>query len=143
MITNNFSNFKRDKRNILRLVFESNSHEIFEYLEKRDINNLKNTNKFFYELCECNNLLMNSIRNLDKMFMNSLITDDNTDNKEKKSKFKEKFFFNKSLNSFMKGKETETFNENRIQIFLSNPFVSLSSKSMILNTNWLNMYNSP
>ncbi len=117
MISNNFS--KQSKQNNLRLVFESNSHEIFEYLEKADLNKLKLTNKFFYELCECNLLLTDSIRSLDKIFVNSLLISNSQENtkssKDKKSKFKEKFLFNKSLNSFMKGKEVETYSNKRLQ----------------------------
>lgn len=117
MITNNYS--KSEKKNVLKLVFETNSHEIFEYLTREDLAKLKITNKFFFELCECNILFRDSIRKLDEIFMNSLnvLTTDEKQNKpqEKKSKFKEKFFFNKSLNSFMKGNEVETYNEKRLQ----------------------------
>ena len=117
MISNNFS--KGEKKNGLKYVFESFSHEIFEYLDSYDISKLKMTNKFFFDLCECNVLFTNCVRNLDKMFMNSIHIPPSEENsnvtKEKKSKFKEKFLFNKSLNSFMKGKDTETFSEKRLR----------------------------
>ncbi len=117
MISNNFS--KQSKQNNLKLVFESNSHQIFEFLDKEDLNKLKITNKFFYELCECNIIFTDSVKSLNKYFMNSLLIQNSQDNgnssREKRSKFKEKFLFNKSLNSFMKGKEIETYNEKRLQ----------------------------
>jgi hypothetical protein len=96
----------------LKPVFNKNSYEIFQFLEKQDLNNLKLTNKFFFELCECHNLFTDSIKGLQSLFLNSIVADENTkkDNKiiqqkEKKSKFKEKFNFNKSMNEFYKGSE--------------------------------------
>ena len=117
MISNNFS--KGEKKNGLKYVFGTFSHEIFEYLDSNDLCKLKMTNKFFFDLCECNNLFTNCIRSLDKMFINSIHIPQSVENsnsvKEKKSKFKEKFLFNKSLNSFMKGKDAEKYSEKRLQ----------------------------
>jgi hypothetical protein len=92
----------------LKPVFNLNSYEIFQFLDKKDLESLKITNKYFFELCECHNLFTESIKGLQGLFLNSILAEENTKKaiqKEKKSKFKEKFNFNKSMNEFYKGSD--------------------------------------
>lgn len=106
----------------MKPAFESHSYEICQFLTKEDLKNLKLANKFFYDLCDCYLLFEESISSLQNLFKNSIINEniENTDKLEsevqnnsievkgsvKKSKFKEKFDFNKSMNEFYKGSDT-------------------------------------
>lgn len=117
MYSQTFSYFHKkkisyDESIYLKPVFNQNSYEIFQFLDKDDLNNLKITNKYFCELCECHNLFSESIKGLQILFLNSIVAEENTkkeskiiQQKEKKSKFKEKFNFNKSMNEFYKGSD--------------------------------------
>jgi hypothetical protein len=95
----------------MKEVFYSFSYEIFQFLEKSDLTNLKLTNKIFWDICDCHELFSDSIKSLDKIFLNSLeinnLKNEDGVNKqvEKKSKLKEKFNFNRSMNEFYKGTE--------------------------------------
>ena len=71
---------------------------------EEDMKNLKLTNKFLQDIVECNELFSSSIKSLSGLFNKIIIEEeDNKPNeKEKKSKFKEKFQFNKSMNELYK-----------------------------------------
>ncbi len=94
---------------LFKNVFTSHSNNIIQYLQKKDIDSLRNTNKFIYDICECHFLLSDSINRLSKLFSSSIIhssnkeTNKQTVNIEKKSKFKEKYNFNKSIDEYYKG----------------------------------------
>ena len=49
---------------LLEQCFKNNSYEIFQFLDKDDIENLKRTNKFFCNLCDCHLLLKRKYHNL-------------------------------------------------------------------------------
>jgi hypothetical protein len=109
MYSHTVSNFYINKNSTikkeyeLKPVFNTFSYDILQFLNKKDIKNLKSANKFFFEICECHLLLSESIKGLNTLFSNSLL--DETTNQQKKSKFKEKYNFNKSMNEFYKGSE--------------------------------------
>jgi hypothetical protein len=101
-----------DSVRLMERVFKSHSYEILEFLEIKDINNLKNTSRIMYDVCECHTMFLNSIKSLDKLFIQPTPNLNNTNNsKINKSKFKEKFEFNKSIDVF---KGTDIYNK-RIQ----------------------------
>jgi hypothetical protein len=118
MYSQTLSNFYKNKTlsveyTNMKPVFQTHSYEIFEFLDKEDITNLSLSNKFFNELCECHLLFTNSVKSLGNLFQKSIDNNNILVTTEvKKSKFKEKFEFNKSMNKFYKG--TEVYN-NRIQ----------------------------
>ncbi len=97
-----------DKK-LLETVFKNNSYEIFQFLEKEDIENLEKTNKFFLDICDCYLLLDNSIKSLGKLFAIS-INEDNKKVPEKKSKVREKYNFNKPIGEYYKKKDDSYFN---------------------------------
>ena len=115
--TNTQSNFFQEKPFIdnhpsFEDVFKNNSYEIFQFLENRDIENLRRTNKFFCDICDCYYLFDNSIQSLGKLFAMSLNNENNNDSKnnkivakDKKSKFIEKFNFNQSVDKYYKNTE--------------------------------------
>ena len=114
--TNTQSNFFQEKPFIyhpsFEEVFKNNSYEIFQFLENRDIENLRRTNKFFCDICDCYYLFDNSIQSLGKLFAMSLNNENNNDSKnnkivtkDKKSKFIEKFNFNQSVDKYYKNTE--------------------------------------
>ena len=74
---------------LLEQCFKNNSYEIFQFLDKEDIENLKMTNKFFCNLCDCHLLLGESINSLGSLF-NMTINEKVTPMK-KTSKLREKF----------------------------------------------------
>jgi hypothetical protein len=108
---------------MLTQVMISNAYNILAYLGENDIENLRRTSKFFYDICECHAVFEGSIKGLNKLFSSSV---ENTDffkkqtffddsrmlstgqsfasnatwTSEKKSKFKEKFNFNKPINDY-------------------------------------------
>jgi hypothetical protein len=95
---------------LLKPVFNQHSYEVFQFLEKQDLNNLKCTNQFFLEICDCHSLFTDSIKGLHSLFINSIAEEVMHKEtkpfiKEKNSKFKEKFNFNKSMNEFYKGSD--------------------------------------
>ena len=93
---------------MMKPVFQQHSFEIFQFLERSDLNNLKATNKFFNELCDCHFLFSDSIKTLSNLFLNTIKEETQiiqNDGQEKKSKFKEKYNFNKSMNQFYKNSE--------------------------------------
>ena len=100
---NKISTIKKEHQQ-LKPVFNTYSYDILQFLTKKDIKNLKSANKFFFEICECHLLLFESFKGLNTLFSNSLI-DETTKTEQKKSKFKEKYNFNKSMNEFYKGSE--------------------------------------
>jgi hypothetical protein len=120
--TNNFFKAKTVSEDCphLKEAFQQASYEILQYLAEEDKLNLKLTNKFFLDLVDCQLLLSEGIKSLVPSFLNSLMLDMSTttidtqvssNGFEKKSKFKEKFNFNKSMNYY---KGTEIYNK-RIQ----------------------------
>lgn len=89
---------------LLREVFTNNSFEIFQFLESEDISNLKMVNKFFMNVSECHELFDDSIKSLGKLFNLSVnIPEENTS--KKKSKFKEKYNFNKPIGEYYKSSD--------------------------------------
>ena len=94
---------------LLETVFKNNSYEIFQFLEKEDIENLEKTNKFFLDICDCYLLFDNSIKSLGKLFAIS-INEDNKKVPEKKSKVREKYNFNKPIGEYYKKKDDSYFN---------------------------------
>ena len=115
--TNTQSNFFQEKPFIynhpsVEDVFKNNSYEIFQFLENRDIENLRRTNKFFCDICDCYYLFDNSIQSLGKLFAMSLNNENNNNSihnsivaKDKKSKFMEKYNFNQSVDKYYKNTE--------------------------------------
>ena len=115
--TNTQSNFFQEKPFIdnhpsFEDVFKNNSYEIFQFLENRDIENLRRTNKFFCDICDCYYLFDNSIQSLGKLFAMSLNNENNNNSihnsivaKDKKSKFMEKYNFNQSVDKYYKNTE--------------------------------------
>ena len=114
--TNTQSNFFQEKPFIyhpsFEEVFKNNSYEIFQFLDNRDIENLRRTNKFFCDICDCYFLFDNSIQSLGKLFAMSLNNENNNNSKnnsivakDKKSKFIEKFNFNQSVDKYYKNTE--------------------------------------
>lgn len=81
--------------------FEQFSFEIFQFLEKCDLNNLRITNKFFYDLCECHFIISDSFKGLESLMINPI----SEEKPIKKSKFREKYDFNKSMKEYYKGSE--------------------------------------
>ena len=85
---------------LLEQCFKNNSYEIFQFLDKDDIENLKKTNKFFCNLCDCHLLLGESLNSLGSLF-NMTINEKVTPMK-KSSKLREKFNFNKPMEEYYK-----------------------------------------
>ena len=85
---------------LLEKCFKNNSYEIFQFLDKDDIENLRRTNKFFCNLCDCHLLLGESINSLGGLF-NMTINEKVTPIK-KTSKLREKFNFNKPIEEYFK-----------------------------------------
>ena len=86
---------------LLETVFKNNSFEIFQFLEKDDIENLEKTNRFFLNICDCYLLMDNSMKSLGKLFAISF-QEDKKRNPEKKSKVREKYNFNNQLENIIK-----------------------------------------
>ena len=98
----------------LEEAFKSSSYEIFQFLDNKDINNLRKTNKFFWDICDCYFLFDDTIQSLSKLFSKSLNNDINDDKdknnknkksiiaKDKKSKVMEKYNFNQSVDKYYK-----------------------------------------
>ena len=116
--SNTQSNFFSDNLSLhhptIEEVFKNNSYEIFQFLDNNDLENLRRTNKFFCDICDCYFLFDNSIQSLGKLFSMSLIDNNNINNnsnnnkiiaKDKKSKFIEKFNFNQSVDKYYKNTE--------------------------------------
>ena len=93
---------------LLETVFKNNSFEIFQFLDKDDIENLEKTNKFFLNLCDCYLLMDNSMKSLGNLFAISFQEDKK--NPEKKSKVREKYNFNKPIGEYYKKKDDSYFN---------------------------------
>ena len=85
---------------LLEKCFKNNSYEIFQFLDKEDIENLKMTNKFFCNLCDCHLLLGESLNSLGALF-NMTINEKVTPIK-KTSKLREKYNFNKPMEEYYK-----------------------------------------
>lgn len=104
--------------------FKSHSHDILQFLTRKDIDNLKLVNKAFLDICDCHALFSNSIRQLGDLF--KMNVDIDTPNAQKKSKFRERFNFNKSINDMYKGNETIS-----TRIYSGRSRISLSSDSIL------------
>ena len=85
---------------LLEKCFKNNSYEIFQFLEKEDIENLKMTNKFFCNLCDCHLLLGESINSLNHLF--NMTINEKVNPMKKTSKLREKFNFNKPMEEYYK-----------------------------------------
>ena len=85
----------------MKEVFKNNSYEILQFLTSDDIQNLKLTNHFFLDICDCHELLGQSMKSLSELFSRT-INISVKDDKPKKSKFKEKFNFNKPIGEYYK-----------------------------------------
>ena len=80
--------------------FKNNSYEILQFLGNNDIENLKTTNKFFYNLCECHSLFNNSINSLNNLFYQTI--NEKVEPIKKGSKLREKYNFNKPMETYYK-----------------------------------------
>ena len=85
---------------LLEKCFKDNSYEIFQFLDKGDIDNLKLVNKFFNNLCECHTLFNESINSLNNLF--SMTINDKVEPIKKGSKLREKYNFNKPMEQYYK-----------------------------------------
>ena len=85
---------------LLEQSFKNNSYEIFQFLDKDDIENLKRTNKFFCNLCDCHLLLGESLNSLGALF--NMTINDKVVPMKKSSKLREKFNFNKPMEEYYK-----------------------------------------
>ena len=85
---------------LLEKCFKNNSYEIFQFLDKEDIENLRMTNKFFCNLCECHLLLGESINSLGFLF--NMTINEKVNPIKKTSKLREKYNFNKSMEEYYK-----------------------------------------
>ena len=103
---------------ILCEVFSNNSYEIFQFLGRDEINKLKQVHPYFCNLCDCSELFESSIEQLDELFTNEIETE--SKNNKKKSKFLEKFNFNKPIEKFYKN--TYIYNK-RIQSATKRKFI--------------------
>ena len=95
---------------LMEQCFKNNSYEIFQFLDKYDLANLKVTNKFFCNLCECHLLLEDSINSLGDLFNKTI--NDKAIPMKKSSKLREKYNFNKPMEEYYKN--TKEYKE-RIQ----------------------------
>ena len=85
---------------LLEQCFKNNSYEIFQFLDKDDIENLKMTNKFFCNLCDCHLLLDESLNTLGSLF--NMTINEKVNPIKKSSKLREKFNFNKPMEEYYK-----------------------------------------
>ena len=85
---------------LLEQCFKSHSFEIFQFLDKDDIENLKRANKLFCNICDCHLLLEESLSSLGKLF--SLTVNETTTPIKKTSKLREKYNFNKPMEQYYK-----------------------------------------
>jgi hypothetical protein len=122
MKNENYSSKEKKMYNNLEIKFKKAfsiiSYEVFQYLMEEDLKNLKLTNKFLKDIVECNELFSCSIKSLTGFFNKIVIEDDDNKPKdiEKKSKFKEKFQFNKSMNELYKHSTEKPSNRLRSSI---------------------------
>jgi hypothetical protein len=116
---------------LFKNTFSTCGYEIIKFLDKKDIDNLKLTNKFINDICECHSMLSTSIKSLGTLFTSSVeqntdffkklsFFESNNDSifmstgqsftstigstsfEKKNSKFKEKFNFNKPIEEYYK-----------------------------------------
>ena len=85
---------------LIEKCFKNNSYEIFQFLDNNDLDNLKLTNKFFNNLCECHYLFNNSINSLNNLFNKTI--NDKIEPIKKGSKLREKYYFNKPMETYYK-----------------------------------------
>ena len=85
---------------LLEKCFKDNSFEIFQFLEKEDIDNLNFANKFFNNLCECLLFFNDSIDSLNNLF--NITINDKVEPIKKTSKLREKYNFNKPMVQYYK-----------------------------------------
>ena len=86
----------------MKEAFTNNSQEILQFLDEDDIHNLKLTNKFFLDICDCHLLLSETMKQLGSLFSISV---ESQEPPKKTSKFKEKFNFNKPIGVYYKPPE--------------------------------------
>jgi hypothetical protein len=93
---------------LFKNVFTNHSNNILQYLHKHEIDCLKHTNKYINDICECHLLLSESMNSLSDLFSSLLVKTSDaskehvSENKGKKSKFREKYNFNKSIDEYYK-----------------------------------------
>ena len=85
---------------LLEQCFKNNSYEIFQFLNKNDIENIKMTNNFFCNLCECHLLLGESLNSLGSLF--NITINEKVNPIKKTNKLIEKFNFNKPMEEYYK-----------------------------------------
>ena len=85
---------------LLEQCFKNHSYEIFQFLDKDDIENLRRANKFFCDICDCHLLLGESLSSLGKLF--NMTINENTTPMKKTSKLREKYNFNKPMEQYYK-----------------------------------------
>jgi hypothetical protein len=100
-------------------VLSENGYNILSYLDGNDIENFRMTNKLIYDICECHEVFSNSFKNVNKLFTSSVENTDffkkltffddskfistgqsfasNITGTSDRSKFKEKYNFNKPI----------------------------------------------
>lgn len=95
---------KNKQESAFKKAFSIISYEVFQYINEEEMKNLKLTNKFLKDIVECNELFSCSVKSLSSLFNKIVIEDEGNKQQEneKKSKFKEKFHFNKSMNELYK-----------------------------------------
>lgn len=96
----------------LKEAFSDCSQEILQFLDEEDIMSLKFTNKFFNDLCECHILFAETMKSLGSLFAISVEAEEQP---KKKSKFKEKFNFNKPIGVYYKPPEKYVKSIKRVQ----------------------------
>ena len=85
---------------LLEEAFKNNSFEIFQFLDKDDLLSLKRSNKYFKDIIDCYELFVNSIDCLGQLF--NMTINEVTEPLKKKSKVREKFNFNKPMETHFK-----------------------------------------
>lgn len=116
----------------LKEAFSNNSQEILQFLDEEDIASLKLTNKFFLDICDCHQLFSNTIKELGKLFSIS-VEPTGIEPEKKKSKFREKYNFNKPIGVYYKPPEKYTKSTKRIQSAKLKSSSTLKSTKLIKN----------
>ncbi len=102
--SSNKNEIKNNQETVFKKAFSIVSYEVFQFITEEDMKNLKLTNKFVKDIVECNELFSCSMKSLSGLFNKIVIEDEDNmpQENQKKSKFKEKFHFNKSMNELYK-----------------------------------------
>ena len=85
---------------LLAQCFKDNSYEIFQFLDKDDMENLRMANRFFSNLCDCHLLLGESLNSLGSLF--NITINEKVTPLKKASKLREKYNFNKPMEEYYK-----------------------------------------